>query len=36
LIFEGEVNPENQSINWVNPKDIIEKNKKTIVSKTEL
>ena len=34
LIFEGEVNPENQSINWVNPKDIIEKNKPTIVSKT--
>jgi hypothetical protein len=34
LIFEGEVNPENQSINWVNPKDIIEKNKPTVVSKT--
>jgi len=34
LIFEGEVNPENQSINWVNPKDIIEKNKPTAVSKT--
>jgi uncharacterized protein YeaO (DUF488 family) len=34
LIFEGEVNPENQSINWVNPKDIIEKIKPTEVSKT--
>ncbi len=34
LIFEGEVNPKNQSINWVNPKDIIEKNKPTVVSKT--
>lgn len=34
LLFEGEVNPENQSINWVNPKDIIEKNKPTVVSKT--
>ncbi len=34
LIFDGEVNPENQRINWVNPKDIIEKNKPTVVSKT--
>lgn len=35
LIFEGEVNPENQSINWVNPKDIIVKNKpSSVVSKT--
>lgn len=34
LLFEGEVNPENHSINWVNPKDIIEKNKPTVVSKT--
>lgn len=34
LLFEGEVNPENQNINWVNPKDINEKNKPIGVSKT--